>query len=38
MPAFYQRPETLEDIIGFMVGKVMDNMGIANNLYNRWGE
>ncbi|MBB6674143.1 UbiX family flavin prenyltransferase [Cohnella nanjingensis] len=38
MPAFYQGPQTLEDAVRFMVGKVMDNMGIAHNLYTRWGE
>jgi 4-hydroxy-3-polyprenylbenzoate decarboxylase len=38
MPAFYHGPETLEDLVNFIVGKVMDNMGIPNNLYNRWGE
>ncbi|WEK55692.1 MAG: UbiX family flavin prenyltransferase [Candidatus Cohnella colombiensis] len=38
MPAFYNGPQTLEDIVVFMVGKVMDNMGISNDIYKRWGE
>lgn len=38
MPAFYNSPQTVEDLVAFLVGKVMDNMGVANNLYNRWGE
>jgi 4-hydroxy-3-polyprenylbenzoate decarboxylase len=38
MPAFYNSPQTLEDIVSFMVGKVMDNMGIEHNLYKRWGQ
>ncbi len=38
MPAFYNGPRTIEDMVAFLVGKVMDNMGIDNNLYNRWGE
>ncbi|RED60446.1 UbiX family flavin prenyltransferase [Cohnella lupini] len=38
MPAFYNGPQTLEDIVHFMVGKVMDGMGIHHNLYKRWGQ
>ncbi|AQT86251.1 phenolic acid decarboxylase subunit B [Paenibacillus larvae subsp. larvae] len=38
MPAFYHRPQTLEDIVRFLVGKVLDNMGIEHELFKRWGE
>lgn len=38
MPAFYNGPQTIEDIVSFLVGKVMDSMGIAHNLFKRWGE
>jgi 4-hydroxy-3-polyprenylbenzoate decarboxylase len=37
MPAFYQRPESLNDMVNFMVGKVLDSIGIENSLYKRWG-
>jgi len=37
MPAFYYGPQTLEDAVRFMVGKVMDGMGIPHRLYRRWG-
>ncbi|MEI7815685.1 MAG: flavin prenyltransferase UbiX [Desulfuromonadales bacterium] len=37
MPAFYSRPETVLDLVDFVVGKVMDQLGIENNLYKRWG-
>jgi 4-hydroxy-3-polyprenylbenzoate decarboxylase len=37
MPGFYNGPQSLEDIVSFMVGKVMDSMGIEHNLYKRWG-
>jgi len=36
MPAFYQRPESMDDLIDFVVGKVLDSLGIENRLYRRW--
>lgn len=38
MPAFYYRPATMFDMINFMVGKVLDNMGLDHDLYRRWGD
>ena len=37
MPAFYSRPESVLDLVDFVVGKVLDQLGIANDLYKRWG-
>lgn len=36
MPGFYQRPKTLDDIINFVVGRVLSGLGIENNLYIKW--
>lgn len=38
MPAFYQRPESLDDAINFVVGKVLDVLGVEHDLFERWGE
>ena len=38
MPSFYHHPKSIEDIIRHVVGKVFDNFGIENRLYQRWGE
>jgi 4-hydroxy-3-polyprenylbenzoate decarboxylase len=37
MPAFYAKPESVLDLVDFVVGKVLDQLGIANNLFKRWG-
>lgn len=35
-PGFYHRPKTLEDVINFVVGKVLDLIGVEHQLYERW--
>lgn len=37
MPAFYYHPKTLDDMINFLVGKVLDCMHIDHQLFTRWG-
>lgn len=38
MPAFYHKPRSIEDLIDMLVSRVLDRLGIENNLYHRWGE
>ncbi|MHB9112376.1 MAG: UbiX family flavin prenyltransferase [Thermoleophilia bacterium] len=36
MPGFYHQPETIDDLVDFVVGKVLDSFGIRNDLFERW--
>ena len=35
-PGFYHRPETLDDLVNMMVGKILDRLGIEAELFPRW--
>ncbi|WP_422447684.1 UbiX family flavin prenyltransferase [Thermoanaerobacterium sp. DL9XJH110] len=36
MPAFYQNPKTIDDMVNFIVGRVLDILNIPNQLYDGW--
>lgn len=36
-PGFYSKPETIDDLINFMIGKVLDSLNIENELFDKWG-
>ena len=37
-PSFYTRPQTVEAVVDTVVARVLDHMGIANQLVDRWNE
>ena len=36
MPAFYQRPETFEDLADFIAGRILSLLGIEHGLFPPW--
>jgi flavin prenyltransferase len=37
-PGFYNSPQTIDDLIEFIVGRCLDQLGIENRLTRRWGQ
>jgi 4-hydroxy-3-polyprenylbenzoate decarboxylase len=38
IPAFYPKPESIDEMVDFVVGRVLDVMEIDHTLYRRWKE
>lgn len=36
VPAFYNHPETIEDLIDHFVGKILDQFGMRSHSFKRW--
>jgi flavin prenyltransferase len=36
MPAFYQKPETVADLVDFCVGRIVEQLGFSHDLYKKW--
>ena len=37
-PGFYHGAETVDDLVDFVVGRVLDQLGLENALVPRWGQ
>jgi 4-hydroxy-3-polyprenylbenzoate decarboxylase len=38
MPGYYHKPQTMDELINFVVGKALDALDIPHKLFRRWGE
>jgi len=36
MPGFYQKPESIGDLVDFCVGKICEQLGVPHDLYKPW--
>lgn len=37
-PGFYNRPQTVNDLVDFVVARILDHLGVDQALLPRWGE
>ncbi len=37
-PGFYQKPQSIDDLVDFVVARILDHLDIGHSLMGRWGD
>ena len=37
-PGFYYQPQSVQELVDFVVARILDHLGVAHELVKRWGE
>jgi len=37
-PGFYHQPQSVADIVDFVVARILDQLGVQHELMARWGD
>jgi 4-hydroxy-3-polyprenylbenzoate decarboxylase len=37
-PGFYHHPQSVQELVDFVVARVLDQLGVAHRLMARWGD
>jgi 4-hydroxy-3-polyprenylbenzoate decarboxylase len=37
-PGFYHRPTRVDDLVDFVVARILDQLGVEHSLVRRWGD
>jgi flavin prenyltransferase len=38
MPGFYHKPESIDDLLNHLVGKILDQFHIQHSVFRRWAQ
>lgn len=38
IPGFYSRPKKIDEVVAFVVGKILDQLGVEHDLFTRWSD